>query len=631
MLDKMRENASGWIVKILFAIIIIVFVFAFGLSGLNSTGDPVLAKVNDDVVTRAEFEEAYQRMAESVSRSNPEVSRDQLQSPEFRRMVLGDLISRKLLLGEAEKLGIAASDKEVFAGIAAQEGFAGTDGKFDKNVYAAVLRQNRLTPAKYEADYKRQIVMTKVRNAVAASAAVTPEQARRMYDWVNEKVGIDYIQVKSSMFVDDVTVSEDDIKAYYEANKERFKVPERVKIRRLVFTPEALAGHQEVTDEEMAAYYAANQASMAEGEQVKARHILIMVKDSDPEEKRAEAKKKIDEVYEKARSGADFAKLAQEYSEGPTGPSGGDLGWFGRGAMVPPFEEAAFGAEKGDVVGPVKTRFGWHVIKVEDRKEGSARTLDDAKDEIRTQIAREKASEQVQEMLDQSLDRLVSGMKIGDIASELGLEVASGEPMPVETLTRAYGVAPEVAEAIGKLAPGESYHSPVSINGGYMLVEKVEDIPATHLELDQVAAAITRALKTQKTAELAMNKAQEIHKALLADPAKAEKTYERRIATSRPFDRQGNIPDLGTSKELADAVFTAKDDSWLPDLYTIGTDVVIARLDQRVPAPESTWEEHKDFWMQQTGNVYRQEMLAAYMDELSKNADIEITRPDLLQ
>ncbi|MBG0791497.1 MAG: SurA N-terminal domain-containing protein [Desulfovibrionaceae bacterium] len=631
MLDIMRKNASGWIVKILFAVIIIVFVFAFGMSGLNSTGDPVLATVDDQVVTRAEFEAVYQRMAESVSRSNPEVSRDQFQTPEFRKMVLGDLLSRKLLLSEADKLGISASDKEVFAGIAAQKAFHDADGKFNKEHYAAILRQNRMTPAQFEADFKNQLIMGKVRAAVAASAQITPDQARQMFDWVGEKVRIDYIQVKSAMFVDDAAVSDADVKAYYDANKERFKVPDRIVLRELVFTPVELAKHQQVTDEEVAAYYAANQASMQEGEQVKARHILVMVKDSDSKEKKAEAKKKIDEVLAKAEAGADFAKLAQEYSEGPTGPSGGDLGWFGRGAMVPPFEQAAFDAAKGEVVGPVQTRFGWHVIKVEDHKEGSARTLDEAKDEIRLQIAQEKASEQVQDLLDQSLDRLVSGMKLEDIAKELGLAVTTTEPMPADFMTQAYGVAPEVAEALKGLAPGKAHESPVAINGGYMLVEKAEDIPASYMELDKVAPAITNMIKAQKTAELANNRAEEIHKALLADPAAAEKTFERKIATSDPFDRQGNIPDLGMSRELADAAFAAKDSAWLPKVYTVGNSAVIARLDQRIPAPESAWEGQKDFWMDQAGNVYKQELLAAYMDQLSKNATIEITRPDLLK
>lgn len=631
MLDKMRENASGWIVKVLFAIIIIVFVFAFGMSGLNSSGDPVLATVNDDAVTRAEFETVYQRMAEAVSRSNPDISREQIQSPEFRKMVLGDLLSRKLLLGEADKLGIAASDKEVFTGIAAQSAFKGADGKFSKETYATALRQIHMTPAQFEADYKRELIMNKVKAVVTASARVTPEQARQMYDWVGERARVDYIQVKASMFMDDVTVSDDEMKAYFETNKEQFKVPEQVKLRQLVFTAAELAKHQTVTDEEVAAYYAANQASMQEGEQVKASHILIMVKDSDSKSAQAEAKKKVDMVLKKATSGDDFAKLAQEYSEGPSGPSGGELGWFGRGAMVQPFEKAAFAASKGDIVGPVKTQFGWHIIKVEDRKEGTSRTLDQAKDDIRLQIAQEKASEQVQDLLDQSLDRLVSGMKLEDIAKELGLDLVSADPMPANFLTRAYGVTPEAVKSIEELAPGKAIDSPISINGGYMLVEKVEDIPASYMDFDKIKSSIAKLLKAQKAAELAKNKADKIHKALLADPAKAEKTYERKIATSDPFNRQGNISDLGQSQELADAVFAAKDESWLPQVYTIGNSVVIARLDQRIPASEGTWKEQKDFWMQQAGNAYKQEMLAAYMDQLSKNADIEITRPDLLQ
>lgn len=631
MLDKMRENASGWIVKILFAIIIIVFVFAFGMSGLNSTGDPVLATVNDQVVTRAEYEVAYQRMAEAIGRSNPNISREQFQTPEFRQMVLGELISKKLLLDEADRLGISASDKEVFAGIAAQPSFKGTDGKFSKEIYASALRQIRMTPTQFEADYKQELIMDKVKDAVASTAQVTQDQARQMFNWVGEQVSIDYIQVKSSMFADDVAVSDEEVNEYFEANKERFKIPEQVKVRQLVFTPAELAQHQEVTEEEIAAFFAANQAAMQEGEQVKARHILVMAKDSDPDSVKEEAKKKIDMVLEKAQAGEDFAKLAQEYSEGPSGPSGGDLGWFGRGAMVPPFEKAAFETAKGEIAGPVKTQFGWHIIKVDDRKEGSSKTLDEAKDEIRVQIAQEKASEQVQNLLDESLDRLVSGMNIEDIAKELGLNAVSAEPMPANFMAQAYGISPDAAKIIEELAPGKAHEAPIAINGGYMLVEKIEDIPASYVDLEKAKPSIVNILKGQKASELAKAKADEIHAELQADSAKAEKVYERKIATSEPFDRQGNITGLGFSKELADAVFAAKDENWLPQVFTVGNSVVLARLDSRIPASDDTWKEQKDFWMDQAGNAYKQEMLAAYMDQLSKNADIEITRPDLLQ
>ncbi|BCS88661.1 SurA N-terminal domain-containing protein [Pseudodesulfovibrio sediminis] len=632
MLEIMRENASGWIVKILFAVIIVVFVFAFGMSGLTNSGDPVMASVDGKTITRAEFQLAYNRATEIVRQSNPQVTQAQLRSTQFKQLVMSNLMDEILLLNEADKLGVSASDDEVVAGISAQSMFKNADGKFDPNIYQGRLRQLRMTPAEYEADFKKELMMDKVRQLAVRPAEVTEAQARHLFNWLGEQVRMDFIEVAPNDFIDTVTVSEDEIKTFFDANTERFTAPAQVTLRYLTFTPEALAKNETVTDEEIASYYEANKASMEQKEQVRARHILVMSKDSDPEEVQAAAAKKIEKVLKKAQAGEDFAALAKEYSEGPSGPNGGELGWFARGAMVPDFEAVAFATKKGEISGLVKTRFGWHIIKVEDHKDAKLRTLDEAKDEIRQEIAQEKAAEQVTELLDQSMDRLVSGMSISDIATELKLTVETSEPMPAAFLGQILGIAPEVVTVLEELPAGTAQQTPVAINGGYILAEKVEDIAPALIELDKAKPTIIKILKEQKATEKAKAKAESILAALTgSDAAKVAKTYAARIMTSESFDRQGNIPALGASQELTTALFNAKDDAWLPTVYALSSGMVVARLNERIPASDATWAEQKATWMEQVSRGYSQEMLAAYMEELNKNATKEIARPDLLQ
>ncbi|WP_319541615.1 SurA N-terminal domain-containing protein [uncultured Pseudodesulfovibrio sp.] len=632
MLEIMRENASGWIVKILFAIIIIVFVFAFGMSGLAPTGDPVLATVNDQAITRAEYEFAYQRMAEAIGRSNPNVTSAQLQSAQFKQMVMGELISKKLLLGEADKLGIGASDTEVVEGIASQPMFKNKNGAFDKGIYQSALRSIRMTPAQFEADFKQELIIEKVKQGVGSAAAATPAQARQIFDWVGEQVSIDYIQIVPQDFMETATVSNDEIKAYFLTNQDRFTAPAQVRLRIIPFTPDALSKFQDVTDEEIKAYYDANSAELQQPEQVRARHILVMVKDTDSDADKEKAKSKIEDVLTKAKSGDDFAALAQKYSEGPSGPNGGELGWFGRGAMVPEFEKAAFDTATGEISGLVKTQFGWHIIKVEERKDASTRTLEEATDELRTKIAQDKASEKITEQLDQAMDRLVSGMNIDDIAKELNLEAVVTEPMPAIFLTQIFGLTPEAAKTVQEMTPGDVHRSPIAVNGGYMLVEKVDDIPPTLMPLDKVKATIVNSIKKQKSDEMAQNEAEKIHAELTgANADKAAKTYAGRIKTSKPFGRQGDIAELGQSKPLTEAIFATKDTTWLPLVYTMPNSVLVVRLNERIPASEEAWQEQKQFWMEQAGQSYRKEMLAAFMDELSKNAKIDIVQPEILQ
>ncbi|WP_319582970.1 SurA N-terminal domain-containing protein [uncultured Pseudodesulfovibrio sp.] len=633
MLEIMRNNASGWIVKILFAVIIFIFVFAFGMSGLNNSGDPTVATVNDQTISRAEYQQMYERAAENLRRSNPDLPSAQLRSPEFKQMVLGQLISEKLLMDQAEKLGIRASDKEVAQGIASVAAFKDANGNFDKQRYLAALREIRMTPSEFEASYRQDLTMQKVKDAVGATADVSESQARQIFDWLGERVSLDYIEVLPADFRNAVKVDEAEIEAYYKANQDRFQIPAQVTLRTLSFTPAYLAKFQTVTDDEIAEYYAANKDTMQVPEQIHARHILVTVKDSDSEAAQKKAKERIDKIYKEARAGANFAKLAEDNSDGPSAPNGGDLGWFGKGAMVPAFEKAAFALDKGEVSEPVKTRFGWHVIKVEDKKEGSTKTLEEAKAEIKNRLAEEKGSDKANDLLDQATDRLVSGMSLNDIASELGIETESTDPMPAQYLAQTFGMSADTAKAVTDLAPGTAYKSPVAINGGYMLVEKVEDIAPSVMALDLVRQTIVNTLKDQKGAELAQTEADKIHAALTGpDADAAAKKYASRIKTTQPFNRQGNIAGLGQSQPLAKAAFKAEGKDWFDLVYTMpGGGAVVARLNERIPASDAQWKDQKQFWMDQAGQNYRREAVAAFMDDLSKNAQVEIARPDILK
>ncbi len=631
MLEIMRENAGGWIVKILFAVIIFIFIFAFGMGDMDNSRDPVMATVNDQIITEAEFQEAFQRMAENVRNANPDLTPAQLQTPQFKQVVLGELINNKLLQAEAAALGVSASDEEIFAGISNQSFFKNQAGVFDSNVYQMAVRQLRMTPAQFEKNFKQELIAAKVKNLVRQSGAVTPDQARQIFNWVGEEARIDYIQVAPRDYVDSITVDEKEVAAFYEENKERFMVPAQIRLRYLSFTPADLAKYQTVTDEEIKAYYDANSSSMQQEEEVHARHILVKVNETDPDSVKTEAKNKIERVLKKAKAGEDFIVLAQKYSEGPSGPSGGDLGWFGRGAMVPAFEAAAFSTGKGEISEIIKTQFGWHIIKIEDRKEAKTQDLKDVRAELKEKIAREKAAESITDLLDLSMDRLVSGMKLDEVGDEVNMVAITSQPIPEQFLAQSFGLTPEAAKVVMDIPEGEAHNTPLAVDGGYILVEKVEDIPPTPMPLKQVQPSIINNIKARKAAEKAKAEAEKILKALTGPDAQAAaKKYTGRIMTSEAFDRQGNIPALGQDRKLAQAIFTAKDDAWLPTVYPLQTGIYIARMKELIPASDAAWEEQKELWIEQAGQNYEQEILTSFMTGLRENANIEITRPDLL-
>ncbi len=229
------------------------------------------------------------------------------------------------------------------------------------------------------------------------------------------------------------------------------------------------------------------------------------------------------------------------------------------------------------------------------------------------------------------MDRLVSGMKLDAVADELGLLAVTSRPLAEQFLPQAFGLTPEAAKVIMNIPVGEAHNTPLAIDGGYILMEKVEDIPAAPLALEKVKDNIIKVIKSQKATALAQKAAEDIL-AQLTGPtaAAASKKFAKQIKTSLPFDRQGNIPTLGQNPNLATAAFKAKDGTWLSQPFNVQAGILVARLNERIPASDKTWEEQKAAWIQQASQNYEQEVLAAYMNDLRKNANIEIARPDLL-
>ncbi|WP_432738399.1 peptidylprolyl isomerase [Maridesulfovibrio sp. FT414] len=632
MMDILRQNAQNWGIKILFAIIIIVFVFAFGMSGFNGNTDPVIAYVNDDPIPTQEFIQVYRETAEAMRAQNPGIDADQLQSPEFKKAVLGQMVSQKLLEAEARKLGIAVSNSELSYSISTIPAFAGEDGKFDIARYNNFLRSRQMSAATFENDIRNSSLIQKLQQYVTLPVKPTEKEARELFDTASEKVQIDYFYVSGADFVDMVKISDAQVDEFYKANPDKFTVPARAVIKYISFTPEEMSAYEEVTPEETKSYYEAHKDNYKQEEQVKARHILIMVDENASDADVAKAEKEIKKILAKAKSGEDFAKLAEKYSEGPSGPKGGELGWFGRGAMVKPFEEAAFALKKGQISEPVRTRFGWHIIKVDDIREAGQKDFEQVKAEIRTAIAEEKASGSIGDKLDHAVDLGASGMKMDKLADEIAVAVKKSEQATLQNLTRAFGMTEGAAKTIIDLPKGSLTDMPIAVDGGYILAEKIEDIPATVSPLADVKEDIRNFLNQKQAMTLAQAKALALATQLAnkATEADAMKVVKKDLKTSEPFGRDGFVPGLGMNQRLAEAAFAAEKDQWLAQPFELPGGFIVARLDDRLPPNEEAWAAQKDMIMNALQQQRANELFSSFLGELRSKAKIDIVRPDIL-
>ena len=632
MLDGLRQNAGSWIIKILFAIIILAFIFAYGSGTLSNKGGAVLAYVDDTPVLIKDFQTSLSREMEQLRTQMPNLSNADMQRMGLKEYVLQSLVNTVLVKRGAEELGLAVADQELKDRIRAYAAFRNQDGGFDTKVYKAVLRGNNLTPGEFEDSQRAALMAEKLQRHLASTVIVDEAEARDYFLFQGEKLSVDYLLFPWEDYKDGIEPTQTEIEAYYNEKKELFKLPARASFQYLLFTPKSLAKAQVVTDDEVKAYYEAHTDEFARPEQVRASHILIKLDEKADDKAVADARAKLLKVKARLAKGADFADMAKKYSEGPSNVRGGELGWFSRGMMVPAFEEAAFGQEPGTVSDPVRTRFGWHLIKVEERREAGTESFEDVATDIKSQLAEEKAANEVGEKLDQAIDQIIVGDTLAKVAETLDMNLGSTGPLTHQMLVKDMGVDVEAASTLFDLPINTASDTPVSVQGGYMLVSKTNFVEATYSPLEKVSDSIVEALKRVGAMTLAKEKAD----AALAKLAAQGVTdvpveYADKLVEGKPFGRKGVVPDLGMNPPLVEAAFAAPSGKWLETSFPTEAGYVVARVGRRIAPPEDVWTKTKDAFMAQFAQAKSRELFQAFVSDLRDKAEIKVVEPRLLE
>ncbi|MBG0776204.1 MAG: SurA N-terminal domain-containing protein [Desulfovibrionaceae bacterium] len=625
MLDIIRQNAQSWGIKVAFAVIILVFILGFGFSSRTNKSATV-ALVNDEPILIKDFEDIYRRSVENLRQQNPKVSSEDLARLHYKAQILNQMISTALLLQEAKRLGVTVSDVELSDAIRDIAVFHNAEGKFDHQVYEHMLGAQRLSPAAFESDFRKDLVVRKLHDYVTLPAEVNEDTAHAAFAFAREERSLAYAAFPWAAFVEDMKVDDKQVADYYAAHKDRYQLPPRIAVEYLSFTPAALAGRERVSDEEVQAYYDKNKERyFFEDEKVKARHILIQAAENAPDAEVAAARDKIMKIYLRIQKGEDFGKMAKEYSEGPSKTNGGELGWFGRGQMVEPFEEAAFGLKPGQVSQPVRTRFGWHLIQVEEHKEAHQKPLPEVEDEIRKRLAEDKAGDRLSDALDQAIEQVVAGQELDQVADSMGLSARKTKLFTRQQAGAALGVDAQGAGTLFDTQAGVTLDAPLSTQQGYMLVKVLERRDVEFKPLEQLTAEIRDTIKR----EAGMAKAKEAADAALKTIATENRMPEGAKATeSEFFGRTGFVPGLGMNPTLVgDAFKAAKIGDWLPAAYQVDEGYVVARVADVKAPDEKRWEQERELWLSSMRDNQRRQLFQAFAEGLHKQAKIELLNP----
>ncbi|NOT14852.1 MAG: peptidylprolyl isomerase [Methylotenera sp.] len=394
MLDSIRGVAQGWVGKTLLALITIPFAL-FGIdSYFNQAGNnATIAEVNGTDISVQAYANAMQDVRNRMQ-AQGKVDQAQLDSPEVKSLVLDRLINNQLLSDEVEKSNYVISDAQLATYITEMPTFQ-KEGKFSQELYDQLLQQNNLSPSKFEAGIRSDLLAQQAQDGVAKLGFMTNYRNDAILKLLNQKRVITVSEIKTRDFINQVKVEPAQVKAYYEQHKDKFVTPEQVKVEFLLLSAANLITKVSVTDAEVKAYYDENAAKLQGDEQRSASHILIGFGVNPTPEKKQEAKAKAEALLASVKKDPkSFEVLAMKNSQDPgSAAKGGDLGSFGRGAMVKAFENAAFSMKVNEISDLVESEFGYHIIKVTGIT-GQSSDFDTLKPQIKGDLMYKKAQEE---------------------------------------------------------------------------------------------------------------------------------------------------------------------------------------------------------------------------------------------
>jgi peptidyl-prolyl cis-trans isomerase D len=631
MLEAIRRYQYSWQVKVPFAVLALVMTFwGFGMGMFNRihpvasvNGNQILAdQVNREATNlRQVLQQMYGANANSV-----------LKNINIRQEALDRLIEGQLIADEARHLGISISDEALQQKIATTPAFQ-RDGQFDFDTYQELLRANNLQPSEYEIGERKQMIADLMRNMINAGVQVSDDEAHHAYNLRNEKIGLRYIEIPYSDFTAKISPTEKQVADFYNKNAEQFREPARVKITFVHYSPLVLAAKYTPTDKEIQDYYKNNlKSAFSRPDQAHARHILIAVPAGATDAERAKAKLKAEDVLKQAQAGGDFAKLAVKYSEDPGSRlDGGDLGTFGRnGQMIKPFEDAVFAMKPGQIT-MVETRFGFHVVKLEEIKPAHTDTLAEAQpkiiDALRTQAGAKLARDATREDLAAALD----GGSLQELAKKRGLDAvetpmfAENEPIKGAENDR------ELTQAAFKLEPGQTRIVPEK--GAPYLIKLIAREPSRVPPLKEIETQVRDAL-VRSTAEADAGKQADKMLATIksaADFDKAAAANKLAIKSVDPFPRVDHtVPGIGEFPEVTDAAATVPAVPGVIDrVMENGGNAYLFEVVSRTEPTDDDWKSAEKSFMQEYVEQRRAQAWTRYLDGLKNTARIKIDTDQL--
>jgi peptidyl-prolyl cis-trans isomerase D len=631
MLDRMRRH-KGWL-KWSLAIVILAFIILYIPSFLKpdvAGNSDVVASVEGREITVGRFRQAYQRQMQAYrGQFGGNVDERMLKQLGIDQRIVQQMLEEETGLAEASRLGISATDEEVRSRIATMPGLTENGQFIGEQRYRQLLQMQNppMSPGDFEEQIRRSVTLEKLHAALTNWITVSDKELADEYKRRNEKVKLAVVSFPADKFRAGIEATDAELNAYYEAHKDELKIPEKRKVKYALVDMQAIRNRTQVSAEDIQRYYEDNKQQYSTPEQVRASHILLKTEGKDDET----VKKQAEDLLAKAKAGANFAELATKYSEDDASKvKGGDLDFFPKGQMVPEFDKAAFSMKPGEISDLVKSQYGYHIIKVTDKKPATTKSLDEVRAQIEDQIKWDRAQNEAQRIADDVAKSLKKPADFDTVAKGRGLTVGESSLFSKEEPIAGLGMAPAVAERAFELKDGEVSEA-IRTPQGFAFVTVTGKQDSYVPKLDEVKAKVRDEVVKKKAIDVARQKAASIDAQMkTGDFNAAAKAAGLDVKTTDFIARGAAIGDVGVSPAV-DAVAFAMQPGAVSDPITTDTGAVIVKMLERQDPPASDVASGKASLKTELVNERRNRFYASYMGKARERMKVNINRELIAQ
>lgn len=632
MLDRMRRH-KNWL-KWSLVLVVLAFIALY----IPASNDPAngaglnqaVATVEGHDVTVAQFRQAYARQMQAY-RSAYGANMDErlLRQLGIDQRIVQQLIEEEISVAEARRLGITATDAEVTQRILAIPSFQENGQFIGHERYRQMLQMQNppLREADFEEQVRRSITMEKLQAALSNWISIPDADVEAEFKKRNEKVKLAVVSFAADKFREGTEATDQEVAAWFEQHKETYRMPEKRKVKYALLDVQSIRARLTVSPEDVQRYYDENAQQYATPEQVRASHILLKTDGKNE----ADVKKRAEELAAKAKAGADFAALARQHSEDESNNTkGGDLDFFGRGQMVPEFDAVAFALAPGQVSDAFKTSFGYHVVKMTEKRAATSRALADVRAQIEDQIKWQRAQDEAQRTADDIAAQMKKPADLDTVAKPRGLTVAESGFFGREEPIAGLGMAPAAADQAFTLKEGDVSPS-IRTPQGFAFITVTGRQDAYVPKLDEVKARVRDDVLKKKSIDAAQQKATAIAAQLKSgDFEAAAKAAGLEVKTTDLIARGAPIADAGVSPAVDAAAFALAAGAVSDPITTDNGAVVVKVLERKDPTPQEVSagrQQTRDELM----NERRGRFFASYMAKARERMKITINNQLLAQ